>query len=445
MKARCKSFFEKYDEVLLLFFFFLINILCHSAMELNGDASTWYAHSLDEQTMYDFLKLRYFSWSSRTLIDCVMVSLCYVPIVIWRIADSLVLAAIGYYIIKIVEIQDISIKVCVYVLCLIYPFIDMNTAGWLATTLNYCWPLLGILIGIYYVLLSFKKRLNILQVVVGSLGCLFATNVEQGVVIFLLFLVGCDLFGITHKKWSKFLCLANVYTVVELVYIVLSPGNAQRAISEASSFPEFITLSFIEKCGLGISSTLYYFIFSFRPLFILFVISLMFMIFSEKKNCIFRTIAMIPFFVSVAFGVFKKEIYAIYPWLADFENAMTITGVDGKQTVGKACWFVLGLVVISIVICICVVIKEEFEAGIGIISSIALGFASRCMMGFSPTIWISSDRTYIFLYFSFIISIIYLLKVMKNLQMRNTLISTTIILGIMSSLHLLVYTGLGSF
>jgi hypothetical protein len=40
----------------------------------------------------------------------------------------------------------------------------------LATTLNYIWPLLGVLVGIYYVLLSEKRKLNKGEIILGGGG-----------------------------------------------------------------------------------------------------------------------------------------------------------------------------------------------------------------------------------------------------------------------------------
>ena len=125
---------------------------------------------------------------------------------------------------------------------------------------------------------------------------------------------------------------------------------------------------------------------------------------------------------------------------------MSDTGIwdpDNPSSIG--CWLIMLGVVVCIIISCYAIYKKSPATGASIFIAIILGFASRCMMGFSPTIWISSDRTYIFLYFSFIISIVYILNFMNNTKTRNTLISIFTVIGFLSGLHLWLYTAEGSF
>jgi len=49
---------------------------------------------------------------------------------------------------------------------------------------------------------------------------------------------------------------------------------------------------------------------------------------------------------------------------------------------------------------------------------ILIGFATRVVIGFSPTVWASSLRTFIVLYFALIICIIYLSKELLELRLK---------------------------
>ena len=447
MKSKCRNFFYKHNMLIFFFIFFVINLSCHLPMKLNGDAAEWFAVALSDRNLFEFLKLRYLQWSSRTFIDCILVILCYLPFGVWQVLDSLIYTTIGVIICKIVNTDKVTVRFCVFALCLAYPFLDMNTAGWLATTLNYLWPLLGILGGVYYILLSAKKKLHKSEIGIACIMLLFGANLEQGVAILFGFLIAYDLICLRENiRITSLLKISHIVIIVDFLYIVLCPGNRMRAISEeASSFPEFATLSLFDKCELGMSSTLYHFIFNLEPLFLMFVLCLLIAVFELKKDVIFRTIAVVPLFISTVFCVFGNELYAIFPGFAGLKGVMSDTGVwdfDNPASIG--CWLIMLVVVICIILSLYAIYEKSPATGVSIFVTIMLGFASRSLMGFSPTIWVSSDRTYIFLYFSFIISIVYLLNMISSVKSRNTLISIFTVIGFLSGLHLWMYTAGGS-
>ena len=68
-----------------------------------------------------------------------------------RILDSLIMVLIAYSIMKLFS-TTISKKTS-YLICalvLLYPFIQMSSAGWISTTANYTWPLALGLYGMTY-------------------------------------------------------------------------------------------------------------------------------------------------------------------------------------------------------------------------------------------------------------------------------------------------------
>jgi hypothetical protein len=270
----------------------------------------------------------------------------------------------------------------------------------------------------------------------------FGANLEQGVVILLLFLIAYDfmlllkIYKITTQHW--FLIISHIIVIFDFLYILLCPGNRLRAVSEeATWFPEFGTLTVIRKCELGMSSTLYHFIFNIEPIFLIFSCCLMLIVFEIEKGIVFRTFAIIPFFINISFTVFKSDLYALFPIFTYFDNIMSNIGIwDQNNPISIVCWLLMIVVIISIIFALCVICKRYLKVGVCSFISIVLGFASRCMMGFSPTIWVSSDRTYIFIYFSFIIAIVYLLDVMENKNIRNTIISISTVLALLSGSYL---------
>lgn len=439
------SMFVEKRSLLLVVAFFLINFIYHIDMPLNGDGSAWFAHSLENMSMFSFLKLRYFEWSSRTLIDFITVLLCYSPLIVWKILDSLVFTMIGVMIIKITEVKEFTLQIFVYALCALYPYGDLNTAGWLVTTLNYSWVLLAILIGIYYALEAGKRKINGFETLLGVFCFVLGANTEQGLVIIVSYLAVYTIICFINRKMPRYILISGVMVLIEACYIIFSPGNERRSLSDNQTFPEIANLSFGNKCELGLSSTLFHFIFTPRILFLIFTLLLIVIMFEIKKNVIYRCFATIPFFTGIVFGFFETELYSLFPWLFGVENTMLTTGVwDIQNPKSIICWLIMLIVVMCILISIVGIISEFPKEGMSILIAIGIGFASRCMMGFSATIWASGDRTYIYLYFAFVIACMYIMKVLSK-EKREKINCLVIPLAGLSVLHLWTYVALGSF
>ena len=95
---------------------------------------------LSNQTLVDYLHYRYYNWSSRLIIDGILVILARLDMIIWKILDVIIYTVGVYYIIKLVN-KNYSKKIAYLgvLLFLMYPFYEMASAGWISTTLNYSW------------------------------------------------------------------------------------------------------------------------------------------------------------------------------------------------------------------------------------------------------------------------------------------------------------------
>ena len=132
-----KRYVGQYYPFLL---FFVLMILMHLVMGVNGD-DIRYAKVLSNQTLVDYISYRYYNWSSRVLIESILIVLVRQNMILWEIIDC-VLYTIGvYYVIKVFNRRNSThIALLGVLLFLMYPFHEMATAGWMATTLNYLWP-----------------------------------------------------------------------------------------------------------------------------------------------------------------------------------------------------------------------------------------------------------------------------------------------------------------
>ena len=127
--------------------FLAVIVIYHSFIKIEfGDEITYFGAVLDKEgnkmdLIWDFTVMRYYSWSSRNIIELFLVLLSYYSPVIWKIADMGILMLLAVSCVKITEAKDnIILKWIVIFMILLYPFIEMSTAGWIATSTNYLWP-----------------------------------------------------------------------------------------------------------------------------------------------------------------------------------------------------------------------------------------------------------------------------------------------------------------
>lgn len=138
-----------------LFYFLglLILIIYHMQYDLSyGDVVNVYGPVLQRgseyfpvdgnvfQGIYNFTVFHYLNWSSRSLIEIILIVVGALPAICWHILDILSVLLIGYCMEQLVCIQDKRIKYfSIFSVLMMYQVITMRSAGWIATTVNYSW------------------------------------------------------------------------------------------------------------------------------------------------------------------------------------------------------------------------------------------------------------------------------------------------------------------
>jgi len=203
-------------------------------------------------------------------------------------------------------------------------------------------------------------------------------------------------------------------------------------------YPEFESLGFIGKVQLGYTSTLAHLFATPNTVFPLFAIVLCILVYHKYKSLRYRAIATVPIVLYlVSLSVVTSQMSIFDSWTISFENVMN--WVDSIRYVRSGVVLItqdnytnlLSYVpVISFTLCaLCVLFslyyavdKSDLEQATfrpyTLILLILVGFATRVVVGFSPTVWASSLRTFIILYFAFIVCIIYLNKELLELRLR---------------------------
>ena len=122
----------------------LAAVLWHVILSTNvGDDMVYFKTLLDgNSSLGEILAHRYETWSSRMVIEAVLIPLVHCPL-LWKILDIVIFTSLPVLLCGLLGVTGRG-RWFVTGLVLLYPFADMASAGWIATTTNYLWPLWGV-------------------------------------------------------------------------------------------------------------------------------------------------------------------------------------------------------------------------------------------------------------------------------------------------------------
>lgn|SRR5574344_181652 len=391
--------FKKYNNIkYLLLLTFIVSFACTCFIN-TGFSDDIYFKTKFSEGLFSFLLLRYNGWSSRLLIECVLVILLQMSKIVWITLNSLMITLLIYGIDKIFNIKN---KFLLILILLLYPWYIFSSAGWYATTLNYLWPLsLGL-----FTLVSLKQILtnepiNNMNKVIYILALLFACNQEQMCAILFGFYTVFLIYILKNKIKNSYFFLEYSLIILSMVFILTCPGNQVRMISETGTwYPAFASFNLIDKGVLGVCSTVSMELLFNKILIPVFLLVLPVSVFDKSKNKFVRFISLIPISMYVLF----KSIYYFNPSIVKIDIFLNVIDNIGFRP------RIIGCVLVSIVFLVTIFtsVYNSFKGNRRYLMVLILlaGYASRFMIGFSPTIYASVGRTFTFLDLSILIVLV---------------------------------------
>lgn len=415
------NFFKFISSRYFPFIVFMFMILFfHACIHVGHGDDEFFKNVLTDKNIFDWLTSRYNGWSSRVIIEFFLATISQYPI-LWRVLDTFIMVLGAFSISELFNFRksaEVNWVICALVFCL--PISLYTSAGWIATTLNYSWvAFLGL-----FSLLPIKKifshdNIKCYEYIFCFLALIYAANQEQ--MCFILFAVyfvfSCYMFY-KDKKINWFLSVCTILTLIMIIFIITCPGNANRKIEEAVKwFPEYNNISILRKIEMGFSSTLFEFIMNPNCVFFIFSLLLFIRVNLKCKNKLCSFIAIVPLACNFIFSFLADIIGKRFPNIVAIKNSMTPYGT-GLQFEPRT-WvpdIILLLMCVSIIISLYILFKDK-KIFFLTVFVLLLGFGSRMVMSFSPTIWSSELRTFMFMYLSIIICSVILyqaLNIEKN-------------------------------
>lgn len=451
IKNKCGAAFQK--KYLALWIFALVQLVYHIMMhEPEGSDAMWFfRNQLAAFSLRDYLSMRYHTWTSRLVIEGVLVYIAQ-NITLWKILDYIVWIFLVWALTGLFPKEKRETAGIIIVgIFLIYPIWDLRSAGWIATTLNYTWPLAFGAFALHGTANAFYgKRTPVWLGALYALAAVYGANMEQMCAVLLGVNSLAILWFIYEKKswktyWQVLLCW--LIAAAEFIFIMTCPGNEARKIKETISwFPHYESLNIIDKACMGLLDTIRYLLTSGNLMFLAFTVFLAVLVFLKSKNVFHRSAAVFPAAINVMCVFFRDMLKRQFPI---FEKQLKESAyIDGRNYY-KAENYIMTIVAFLIIGCLLVSVIVICDSVFELVSQLvllALALATRVIMGFTPTIYVSQERTFLFLYVLLGISAAWfaveneeLLK--KNEKQYSALKTAGVCLAVWSVLMALVEVG----
>ncbi len=423
MKDKIKKFLSN-GRVVFVVFIILEAILTFMISPTYGDDVEFATYLDGGKTLTEVISQRYDMWSSRTIIETILISITIRPKVIWQVIQIFMMWLLAYSISELF-VEDEHKKEGNIVICsliLTYPFSLFSAAGWEATTINYIWPLAA---GMYS-FLAIKKifageKISIIENILFVISIIFACNMEQlCVIIFAVYLLFTIIYIFKHKKIHPLLVIQLIISIASLIFIFTCPGNQNRQEVEIDKYLNYTTLSIFDKLGLGFTSTfddmLTWTIFPIAMLCIV----LPCYIFSTYKEKIYRATSIFPALVLFPLRFFNTTFVELFPYLGKIKGSLmnnaTIINAENPSDVTLWVTLIISILFFIALVVSTILIYNNLKDNKALLV-LLLGIMSKFMMIFTSTIFSSAPRT--MMYFDFSIYIVIGLILQEMLKRKN--------------------------
>ena len=410
MKEKIQKFLKSSNAILLALF--ILELVLMFFITPNKYDDKVFLESVTGTSVWSYVGPRYYTWSSRLIIEFILCSVLKISKYLWILIEALMVTLAGYSISKLFVKNNESKKentIMLTSMILIYPIVLMNGAGWAATTINYMWPLATGL----FALIPIRKiwdeeKIKFWQYPLYIIAMIFATNQEQVCAILLgTFLFFTVFLIIKNKKIHPFMIVQTLIVIASLIFILTCPGNAARTETEIKNqFKDFEMLTILDKIGLGLTSTMGLIIKNGNIVFALMSMLIAVNIFLNYKEKLYRIVALVPVFSILTLSYFIRTVDEVFPYFS------TLRGILVKEdiilTAGNCNnLFNVVPVMFAYINFICIIMSlllvfKNLKNNMALLVFL-IGFASRLIMGFSPTVFLSGERTMIFFEFAMII------------------------------------------
>lgn len=417
-KEKVKGLLTAYAPFMLVL---IIAVLYHLKIGAISGDDPFFAAATDDKTMWQFLSERYQTWTSRIVIDFLVVSLVD-HLIVWKILDIIVFASMPVLFAKILGDTKL-VRWCSAAAILLYPFHDVGSAGWVTTTINYLWPIWGILlVGVLVKKVLCQEKILWYEIAAGVIGCILASSHEQAAVVLFIILLLAGIWLLRkHCLKVPVYYLMLLINMASLIFILTCPGNGNRNAVGTVDMPEFANYTLFDKAYLGLLSIERVFIANVDIVFFMVVLLLTALVYIKTSDYKKTLISSLPVLILLGQSVIKTA----YPEL----NGLFV--VPEQVTVWSygelSAWIPMVYLAVTVASILAALfwLLENMQEYISAVLLLGCGFAAGLVIGFTATIYVSGDRVYITLYFILLFISVYCIRKMER-ELRDKLSGTAV-------------------
>lgn len=410
--------------------------------DVGSGISSWIKWTIDQ----------YYTWSSRQLINFVWIAILRCGRWAWFLYMSISMFVMLKSLKLLFGSNDKRIELFGITMMMLFPFTAITNAGWVATTVSYFGPQAFAIMSLVPIKNALKgEKTNIFQFVIYCCCLLYGANAEQTCIVLLgLYGIATIYFIFYLHKCDWHILILTILAIISLVYTITCPGNWARDGAEVAHwFPTYQMLDLFNKVDIGLSTTLHWLFAEGRVFMIMICAMMAYFVWNKYTESLYRVVSFIPICAVLAMGPFSNILINLFPYMDQSMADVNRYGefVADISQLGKG--IIQFEMFLLICICLCVeifLLNDTIEDIIIDMSLAIMGVASRVMMGFSPTVYASSERTYTSLIFCFILMAVHIYsKNYKCLNVRNNskilnieryILWTLVILGFMNLMYL---------
>lgn len=408
---------NKNEKKYLIYILFSAAIFCmHLPMAyFNDDLS--FLRSMESTGLPGYLLSRFYE-NGKILTDGLAGVFLQLPMMVWKVFDTVVYLLIAVLIVRNFTEGTWQDTLTVCLLLWLFPFWYLSTAGWIATTANYLYPVLGLLTVIDLLRgMQSGKRIRVWKYLLSGLAIVYAANQDQAAAILIggLLLYLCyAVFTKADKKSIFRIAAVLLFSLASYLILFFLPGHINRMSDTAEMerwLPEYANWSLLTKLYHGYTSTVACLFFHDVKLFDLFCL-LLFLLSVTTPGVIPKIAGGVPLGAILVIHLIGQDKFVIYPSYAGGMPELLPLSCGWKA----AAVLLLTLLVIGCgVFTICKCVKDRGKKWL-LLLLLVLSAGSREMMCLSATLYASHARTFTYLVYGLLLCD---LIILNELRQRN--------------------------
>ena len=329
-----------------------------------------------------------------------------------------------------------------------YSFVDYASSGWINASTSYFIPTVFIVTSLIPIKRLLKNEpIKKIEYPLFFISTYLGADNPQGTVILLFLYLITVIYMIVNKKINPYIIVLFLLTVFDLLLVFTSKRYEVRTINETvKRFPTMGMFNLISKIELGVFTTIRWIFFGDHTIAFTAMILFSVLLFSKYKNISIRILSLLPLPICFLFKDYINSNLSINAYdLTVTEFGSSNYGLFNLESVFRIDTFIQYIIMCGLMIIIVYEIYlliDKTEDLIIVMALLAAGFGSRMMMAFTPTVFASHLRPFIYLGYMIIISMIKIYSInihLLNKKNANSIVILSVIGIIINLSYFFVY------